>query len=135
MTALIQEAQDTPDTEEEEEEEEGDQEEEGEEMEGEGGMEGGVGVRLLFVSMEERMRALAKECVRLMGRDLFVRTHAFVRECKDRGEGAEDIEREMEEREGKGGGDERWRHWGLVDQLIFMEDHCEDADDPAPPQT
>ena len=88
------------------------------------------GVGDLFVSIEERMRLLGRECVRLMGRELFVRVYDWVRECKDRGEGGEEIEAGLGEKEGKGGdAEERWKHWPLVDQLIFMEEHCEDDED------
>ena len=82
----------------------------------------------LFVSMEERMRLLAKECVRRMGRDMFVRLFDAVGDARDRGESEEDIDSALQHSEGKAG-DERWRHWRLIDQLLFMERHNESDDD------
>ena len=76
----------------------------------------------LFVSIEERMRLLAKECVRRMGRELFVRLFDAVGDARDRGESEEEIEIALQSAVGKAG-DERWRHWRLVDQLLFMERH------------
>ena len=76
----------------------------------------------LFVSIEERMRLLARECVRLMGRAMFVRLFDAVGDARDRGDGEEEIEQALQQAESKSG-DERWRHWRLVDQLLFMERH------------
>ena len=103
VTALIHEAEDEDDDEEADEDDEE--------------AEAAAAVHL-FVGIEERMRLLAKECVRRMGRDMFVRLFDAVGDARDRGESEEEIESALQQAEGKTG-DERWRHWRLVDQLLF----------------
>ena len=87
----------------------------------------------LLVSVEERMRALGRECVRVLGKELFVRLYRHIAECRDAGVGEDEIEDGIRQRETASGaaaaGDERWRRWRLVDQLLFMESHCDSAAD------
>ena len=118
VTALIHEADDGE--EEDNDDDEDDDEDEREDAE--------LSVHL-FVSIEERMRLLAKECVRRMGRDMFVRLFDAVGDARDRGESEEEIDSVLQQTEGAKTGDERWRHWRLVDQLLFMERHNESDDE------
>jgi len=118
VTALIQESM-TDDGDE-------DDEQHGQDEEERDGEDGDVLRSSLFVSMEQRMRALGKECVRVMGRELFIRLYDYVAECRDAGVGEDDIEAGVRQREGGSGADDRWRRWRLIDQLIFMENHCDD---------
>jgi hypothetical protein len=129
VTALIQESLTEDGDDDEQDEAEAADGEEGEEAEEEA--EAAAAHSSLLVSVEERMRALGRECVRVFGKELFVRLYGLIAESRDAGVGEEEIEdgiRQREEGRGAAGAaDERWRRWRLVDQLIFMESHCDNA--------
>lgn len=73
--------------------------------------------------LNERMRSLTTECIRLLGRRMFKEAYGYLKNLSQQDQGELDNGDEILSALTKILGQDKLKHWKLLDQLIFIEDN------------